>query len=121
MNWRTPPRLWRRLKPEARKFRSEPTDGEALLWSELRRRRVLGFKFRRQQVLGRFIVDLYCREASLVIEVDGPVHIRQLEEDAARQARLEELGLRVLRFSNAEIYVSMDKVLTAITAALPGK
>jgi very-short-patch-repair endonuclease len=79
----------------------------------------LGFKFRRQQALGRFIVDFYCREAKLVIEVDGPVHDHQPEKDSVRQATLEQLGLRVLRFSNDEIHTSMEKVLAAIAAQLP--
>ena len=120
MGWRTPSRLWRRLKPEARRFRSGPTGAEAALWNALRRKRMLGFKFRRQHTLGRFIVDFYCHEANLVIEVDGSVHTGRVEEDAARQAYLEHLGLRVIRFGNEDITASKDKVLATIATVLRG-
>ncbi len=86
----------------------------------MRRKRMLGFKFRRQHALGRFIVDFYCHEANLVIEVDGPVHTGRVVEDAARQPYLEQLGLRVIRFGNEDIIASKDKALAAIATALRG-
>lgn len=93
---------------------------EALLWNELRRKQMLGFKFRRQQALGRFIVDFYCHEANLVIEIDGSVHVLQQDEDEARQTYLEQIGIRVLRFSNEAINDSMEEVLNTTASALRG-
>jgi len=75
-------------------------------------------KFRRQHVIGRFVVDFYCARARLVIEVDGPIHQLQREEDATRQGYLESLNLRVLRFSNDEVLARPENVLSAISEAL---
>ena len=62
-----------------------------------------GLKFRRQHAIDRYIVDFYCPEARLVIEVDGPIHRYTQDEDAQRQIKLEEHGLRVLRFTNDQV------------------
>jgi hypothetical protein len=74
VSWRTTPHLWEKLKPVARQMRQEPTQAEDLLWQSLRNHQLLGFKFRRQHSIERFIVDFYCAEAKLVIEIDGPIH-----------------------------------------------
>ncbi|MBI3979240.1 MAG: endonuclease domain-containing protein [Chloroflexi bacterium] len=116
-HWRTPPELWWRLKPIARQMRREPTPGENALWQRLRNRQLDGFKFRRQHSVERFIVDLYCAEACLVVEVDGPIHDYSQEEDAIRQEFLESQGLRVLRFANAEVQNSIESVLQRIAIA----
>ena len=78
------------------------------------------FRFRRQHTLDRFIVDFYCRVAQLVIEVDGMVHEKpeQMEYDAARQQFLEQRGLHVLRFSNAQVIGETGAVIAAIAAYL---
>ncbi|HHS96841.1 MAG TPA: endonuclease domain-containing protein, partial [Chloroflexi bacterium] len=116
--WRTSSVLWRRLKPLARRMRREPTPAERRLWQQLRKRQVLGFKFRRQHAIGRFIVDFYCAEARLVVEVDGPVHKGTQEEDVSRQKFLESLGLKVLRFTNDEVFNALDAVVEQIAVAL---
>ncbi|MCS6918857.1 MAG: rRNA maturation RNAse YbeY, partial [Fimbriimonadales bacterium] len=72
--WYTESELWELLKPLARQKRREPTPAEKRLWKYLRNRQLLGFKFRRQHTIERFIVDFYCPEAKLVIEVDGEIH-----------------------------------------------
>jgi len=92
--------LWKKLKPPARQMRREPTPAERRLWRQLRRKKRLGFKFRRQHAIERFTVDFYCPAAWLVMEVDGPVHQYTDDEDMIRQDYLESLGLKVIRFTN---------------------
>ena len=116
----TNPALYRELKIRARVMRKHPTPAEAILWQRLRHRRVGGYHFRRQHPIVRYIVDFYCAEAKLVIEVDGSVHDEpdHDEYDVERQAFLEELGLRVLRFHNREVLRGIDEVVKAIANEL---
>ena len=99
-------------------MRRNPTPSEEHLWRRLRNRRLLGLKFRRQHAIDRFIVDFYCAEAQLVVEVDGSVHKSLVQEDAVRQDVLERRGLRVLRFTNSEIDDSLVDVLKKIKEAI---
>jgi very-short-patch-repair endonuclease len=99
-------------------MRHEPTPAEAALWGRLRRKPFGGIRFRRQHAIDRFIVDFYCHEARLVIEVDGSIHDYTQEEDAIRQAFLESIGLRVIRFSNGDVLTQMDGVLEVIAEAV---
>ena len=116
-----PPELWEKLKPLARQKRHEPTRAEDCLWQRLRNRGLAGAKFRRQHAIERFIVDFYCHEVNLVIEVDGEVHDYTHEEDALRQAWLEVQGLHVLRFQNDEVLGNIESVLEKIEEYLtPG-
>gem|GEM_PF-2232034 len=91
------------------------THAEALLWMRLKSS-ALGFKFRRQTSIGVFVVDFYCPSAKLVLELDGSVHetVKARIYDVHRQSLIEGLGLRVLRFTNDEIFVSLDTVLQRI-------
>jgi very-short-patch-repair endonuclease len=114
MHWRKPKSLWEKIKPEGLRMRAQPTPAEAALWDHLRDRRLAGLKFRRQHYIGRFIVDFYCAEAELVVEVDGPVHESQREHDAAREEFLESLGLRVVRFANEDVISRPEEVLRTI-------
>ncbi len=98
----------------ARDFRKAPTPSEALLWQALRRRGLGGYKFRRQQPIGPFVVDFYCPAARLIIEIDGPVHEQQQAADAARQELIETLGLRFLRVPAALVEKQLDNVLMRI-------
>lgn len=117
-HWRTPPALWEKLKPLAREKRRNPTAAEEKLWEHLRRKQPFGYKFRRQHAIGPFIVDFYCHEADLIIEVDGPIHQYSPEEDAIRQEYLQSLGFRVLRFQNERVLSATENVLEDIQAAL---
>lgn len=110
--------VWQAIKPLARQKRHEPTQAEDVLWQRLRNRQIDGAKFRRQHAIERFIVDFYCSAARLVIEVDGSIHDYTPEEDAARQAYLESLGLRVVRFSNVQVRDEINYVLRTISALL---
>ncbi|BAZ69642.1 hypothetical protein NIES4106_44150 [Fischerella sp. NIES-4106] len=116
--WQTPLELWEKLKPIARQMRREPTPAEEKLWQKLRHKQLLGFKFRRQHTIDRFIVDFYCGEARLVVEVDGEVHDYTQEEDAIRQDFLESLGLRVVQFRNEEVLNAIDGVVEEIVGWL---
>ena len=86
----------------AKELRREMTPAEKLLWQEVRANK-LGVRFRRQQVIQGFIVDFYCHQAGLVVEVDGDVHDLQKEEDERREKVLSVMGLRIVRFGNDEV------------------
>lgn len=116
--WQTPPELWARLKPLAREMRRNPTPEEDLLWQALRNKQLAGYKFRRQHAIDRFIVDFYCAEARLVVEVDGPIHQYHQEEDAIRQEFIESQGLHLLRFTTDQVNQNLAAVLEQISAAL---
>jgi very-short-patch-repair endonuclease len=116
--WHASPELWEKLKPLARQKRKEPTNAEEKLWKNLRNRQLIGFKFRRQHVVERFIVDFYSAEAELVIEIDGPIHQYSKEDDLIRQAYIESLGLQLIRFSNDAVLKNLDGVLEKISAIL---
>jgi very-short-patch-repair endonuclease len=90
------------------------TPAERILWRQLRGRRFASLKFRRQHVLGGYILDFYCPVRRLVIEVDGETHIGREAHDQRRQQWLEQQGLKVLRFWNNEVYDERDVVLEAI-------
>jgi very-short-patch-repair endonuclease len=102
----------------ARAFRKAPTASEEKLWSALRQRQIVDAKFRRQQPIGPFIVDFYCAQHHLVVEVDGPIHDNQREHDRARQALLEACGFQVLRISAHEIETYLPAVLIRINHAI---
>src|SRR5690349_6336776 len=95
--WPTKPDDWYRLKPLARELRRTQTEAEQALWAAIRGRKVAGFRFQRQRVFRSYVVDFYCPEARLVIEVDGPIHDKQQDKDANRQTQLEDYGFRFLR------------------------
>jgi very-short-patch-repair endonuclease len=98
-------------------MRHEPTDAERKLWSILRAKRLVGWKFKRQQQLDRYIVEFVCFGARLIVEADGSQHAEN-PADEARTSYLERQGFRVLRFWNNEILTNPDGVATAILAAL---
>jgi len=101
-------------------MRHHPTGAEKKLWSHLRNRQVMGAKFRRQHAVGHFIIDFYCHETRLAIEVDGENHAQeyQAEYDNIRTMELESCGVRVLRFWNSEVLNNIGGVLDTILAAL---
>lgn len=109
-----PPQLWDRLKPLARQMRQNPTPAENRLWQRIRKQQIYGAKFRRQVPCERFLVDFCCFSARLVVEVDGPIHQYTVAEDMIRQDFLEFLGFRVLRFTNQQIFLTLDSVVAEI-------
>lgn len=112
-----------RLKDRARQHRKEPAVAEALLWRELRSRKLGGWKWRRQVPCGDFILDFYCADAALVVELDGPRHDdpAQAAYDARRTAKLEEQGLTVLRINNETLFADVWEACQAILAECGGE
>jgi very-short-patch-repair endonuclease len=102
-----------------RELRRQETPPEQALWQLLRARQLLGLKFRRQHVIGRYVADFYCHEAGLVVELDGAPHDeeRQCEYDEVRDRSLASMGLVVLRFRNDEVREDAARVLEVIAAA----
>ena len=98
----------------AKELRREMTPSEGKLWERLRAGRLEGIHFRRQQVIEPYIVDFYCHQAALVIEVDGSVHQDQKEYDRQREHDLQLLGLSIIRFSNTDVNQNLEGVLEEI-------
>jgi len=92
------------------------TKAEAVLWKKLRDRNVFNTKFRRQHPISIFIVDFYCHEYKLVIEVDGDIHNDEIacQYDLGRTEVLNKFGLKVIRFTNNQILYSLDSVIGKI-------
>ena len=93
-------------------MRRAPTEAEHKLWIELRARRLDGFKFTRQFAVAGYIADFACREAKLIVELDGVAH--DVEADALRDRNLALAGYRVLRFHNRDVFMNLPAVLGAI-------
>jgi very-short-patch-repair endonuclease len=108
------------LTEPARSLRQRSTDAERKLWSRLRDRRLMGFKFKRQVPRGRYVVDFLCVEAGVAVEVDGSQHADS-QADRMRTAQLEGEGLKVLRFWNNDILNNMDGVLIVISEVLTAR
>jgi very-short-patch-repair endonuclease len=100
----------------ARELRKSQTEAEKILWEALRSRKCCGLKFRRQHPLHRFILDFYCHEYLLGIEVDGSIHNIEevIEYDKNRQAEIENLGITLLRFTNEDVMMDISTVLEKI-------
>jgi very-short-patch-repair endonuclease len=94
-----------------------PTQAEALLWDELRGRKLAGYNYRRQHPIGSFIVDFYCPARKMVIEIDGPIHDKQKEEDEIREAYLKSSGYKVLRLDSQQVEKHLIDVLSEILMA----
>ncbi|MCC2545601.1 DUF559 domain-containing protein [Hymenobacter sp. BT175] len=105
-------------KPIRRELRNHLTLAEVVLWRALKSSQLAGRKFRRQHGIGSYIVDFYCPQEKLVVELDGAGHFTVSGEarDAERSAYLAELGLRVLRFENEQVLRQLDGVLAGIEA-----
>jgi len=106
------------LLKTARELRGKQTPAEEILWQLLRDRQFMGLKFRRQHQIGDYIVDFYCHEERIIIELDGPVHsdAAHQKKDAKRDAYLQSLGLVVLRFPNKQVLEDPQSVLEQIAA-----
>jgi len=97
----------------ARGLRELSTPVEKILWEELRNRRLGGFKFRRQHPLLDYILDFYCKEKQLAVEIDGSIHrVDEIHErDVQRSSRLIKHGIHILRFSNFQVMHNKEAVL----------
>ena len=107
-----------KLKNYARQLRKNSTDAEYRLWQSIRARQLLDYKFRRQNVMGEYIVDFICLRAKLIIELDGGQHAEQVDYDLKRTQFLESQGYQVIRFWNNEVLQQHDAVLEKIRLIL---
>ncbi len=118
------------IDQRAKELRRHPTPAEALLWARLRNHQLNGFKLpipgalrqwaawrRRQHPLGQFIADFCCPACRLIVELDGHIHLRQIQHDQDRTQHFEAFGYRVLRFTNERVEHDMENVLEEIAAA----
>ena len=107
------------LFENAKSLRKNMTAAEIVLWMHLKAV-INGFKFRRQHPIGIYIADFYCHKTKLIIEVDGSIHtLTEInQQDKIRQEDLENLGYRLIRFSNKQILQQMEKVLQSITKTI---
>jgi very-short-patch-repair endonuclease len=107
----------------AKILRHNQTEIEGYLWQYLRDRRLGGYKFRRQHPLKKYILDLYCPEKKLAVELDGGQHdtIQQIEYDQKRTASLEKEGIKVLRYWDNEVIQNTNGVLDDILEELKNR
>ena len=108
------------LKILARKLRKDMTVGELLLWNELKNDKLLGFDFDRQCCIDNYIVDFYCKDLMLAVEIDGMSHNHEeaFNKDEPRQQKLESFGIRFLRFSESELKSDIQNVLRTIESTI---
>jgi very-short-patch-repair endonuclease len=92
------------------------TDAERLFWSKVRRKQLKGYQFYRQRIIGNYIVDFYCPKARLIIEIDGGQHYNdeEIKKDKIRDNYMREHGLKVLRFSDGEVFENLDGAIGKI-------
>jgi len=102
---------------KAEELRKHMTKAELILWEELRNKKLLGLKFRRQHPISRFIADFYRHKHKLVIELDGEIHLKNYVaiNDKKREDEIKSLGITVLRFKNNEIINHLESVLQQIS------
>ena len=110
------PEIFRR----ALELRKNMTKAEKKLWAALRRKQVNGKRFRRQHPIGKFIVDFYCHEVKLVIELDGSIHNfqEQKEYDLGRSEDIQQLGIKIIRFTNKQVMNNLNKVIADIESEI---
>ena len=105
-----------KLKELARQLRNNSTFTEILLWQKLKRKQMYGYDFHRQKPINNYILDFFCHELMLGIEVDGYSHnlIEVFQKDVKKIKKMDELNISILRFSDYQILNEMDNVLRAI-------
>jgi len=103
-----------KLRKYARELRKKGTLAEVILWKNIQRKTIKGYEFHRQVPIDNYIVDFYCHELKLAIEVDGISHDNKLKYDRKRQKRLEGLGVQVIRFQDEDVRNETNSVLEVL-------
>ena len=103
-----------KLKEYARKLRKDSTFTEIMVWNNLKGKQVRGYDFDRQRPIDNYIVDFYCKDLGLAIEIDGESHYGNEKRDEEKDKRLKELGISVLRFDDMQVRHQLDKVIKEI-------
>src|SRR5687768_13153998 len=98
----------------AREMRKEDAPAETILWACLRNRQLGGFKFRRQHAIGRYIIDFYCAERKLGVELDGDSHSERVTYDERRSHALAGDGITIVRYPNTDVFESLDGLLESL-------
>lgn len=108
------------FKDRRRELRKNSPSPEILLWNKIRNRQISGLKFKRQYSIDHFIIDFFCPELKLAIEIDGDSHFEReaIPKDRARQTALERLGIRFLRFTNLDISTNLEGLLRQLKVQL---
>jgi very-short-patch-repair endonuclease len=106
----------KQLKALSQHLRENMTDAENMVWLKLRRKQLKGYQFYRQKIIGNYIVDFYCPNANLVIELDGGQHYSEMGQakDRARDDVLKKMGLKVLRFSDRDVFENMGGLMEEV-------
>jgi very-short-patch-repair endonuclease len=107
------------LRYLSRKNRKNPTMAEERIWQELLSKRKTGYKFLRQKPIHRFILDFYCSELNLAIEIDGGSHNRKKGFDLSRDQFLKQIGIKTVRFTNEDIINNIEKIKSILTSIIP--
>ena len=103
-----------KLKERAKKLRKNMTQTEIMLWLELKGKKMRGYDFDRQRPIDNYIVDFYCKDLMLALEIDGESHYGNEKKDNKRQKKIESYGVKFLRFDDLEVRYKMEKVLERI-------
>jgi len=99
------------LRQRARQLRRAGNLAEIIFWNRVKKKQFKGFDFDRQKIIGNYIVDFYCGNSQVVIEIDGRSHSDSIDYDSARDAYLESLGLTVIHISARRVLQEMDEVM----------
>ncbi|MCB0724507.1 MAG: endonuclease domain-containing protein [Ignavibacteriae bacterium] len=103
-----------KLKTFSRNLRNNPTPGETSLWKYLRTKQIKGYKFRRQVPISNYVLDFFCKELMLAIEIDGSSHAEKISRDKKRQKELESYGIEFLRFTESDVIKDSNNVALTI-------
>lgn len=109
------------IEHSVRVLRRQMTIAERQLWYQIRDRRFLGYKFKRQYVIDYYIVDFICLEKKVVVEIDGSQHQFQMNYDEIRTKRIESRGFRLIRFWNNDVLTRISSVLEALRVFMGGE
>lgn len=107
------------LRELSRKNRINSTESEKKIWDEILKQRKTGYKFLRQKPINRFILDFYCSELNLAIEIDGVSHNKKKGYDEARDRFLNQIGIKTIRFTNNEVLTDIENVKHKLMSAIP--
>ena len=107
------------LKSKARELRNQGVSiAERVIWKHLLRKKQTGFKFLRQRAIGNYIVDFFCPNLKLIVEIDGNSHFTKGDSDASRQSYLEERGFTVIRFTEDEVLNHLENVKLSLSHSI---
>ncbi|NOQ68024.1 DUF559 domain-containing protein [Patescibacteria group bacterium] len=109
-----------KLKQIARNLRNNSTLSEVLLWQHLRGKKMKGYDFHRQKPIGNYIVDFFCNDLMLAIEIDGISHDDKINKDVKRQKQIESFGISFLRFNDIDVKKNIEGVVVAIEGWIDG-